>query len=464
MIKVRLDKYVNRNEGKKKRLLWDICWRLFGATTPRWMLQGWRCRLLRFFGAKVGRGVSVHGGARIWLPHNLEIGEHSWVGDLANIYCVAPIRIGAHAVVSEAAFLCTAEHDISDPRFELKTAPITIGDNAWVGSRAIVLPGRTVGEGAVVAAGAVVTKDVAPWTVVAGNPARVIKTREIKNPQADISVVIMTKDEKLHVGRCLERLVPLMPRNVIVVDCGSEDGTVELVEKIGEGEEWRGRVSCVHHDWPGTQASQFNWVLDEIVGDGVRDVGDWILRLDADEYLTAEGIEWLRANLAFVPERIAALDFILERKFMGGEIRHGTNGIRMVRLFRRGKGRYGETLMDERLKIDGETQQTPVVFYDDNLQPLPWWKVKHLGYAVREARQALEGCLEDRRKAQYYRMPPYFRVVAYFLVRYVLKGGFLDGVTGWRWHFWQGFWYRWQCDREIGRLKRMKRGWCSRRG
>lgn len=452
MIKVRLDKYVNRNEGKKKRLLWDICWRLFAATTPRWMLQGWRCRLLRLFGAKVGQGVSVHGGARIWMPHNLEIGESSWVGDHANIYCVAPIRIGAHAVVSEAAFLCTAEHDISDSRFELKTAAITVGDNAWIGSRSIVLPGRTIGEGAVVAAGAVVTKDVAPWTVVAGNPARVIKTRVIRDPQTDISVIILTKDEKLHIARCLEKLAPLNPREVLIVDCGSCDGTVEKIEEIGGVGEWSGRVFCVHHDWPGTQAKQFNWALDNL-----KFGSNWILRLDADEYLTSEGIEWLRANLAFVPERTAALDFVLERKFMGGEIRHGTNGIRMVRLFRRGKGRYAEALMDERLKIDGETQQSPVVFYDDNLQPLVWWKVKHLGYAKREAQQALEGGSEDRRKSKYYRMPPYLRVIAYFMVRYVLKGGFLDGVTGWRWHFWQGLWYRWQCDREIAKLRKVMR-------
>ena len=72
--------------------------------------------------------------------------------------------------------------------------------------------------------------------------------------------------------------------------------------------------------------------------------------------------------------------------------------------------------------------------------------------------------MEDRGKGLSDRMAQYFSVVACFLVRCVLKGGFLDGVTGWRWHFWQGFWYRWQCDREIGRLKRMKRGWRSRRG
>ena len=80
----------------------------------------------------------------------------------------------------------------------------------------------------------------------------------------------------------------------------------------------------------------------------------WILRLDADEYLTLESIEWLRTNLDRIDEKVSALEFTLERKFMGGEIRHGTNGIQMVRMFRRGRGRYAETLMDERIVFEGE--------------------------------------------------------------------------------------------------------------
>lgn len=451
MIQVRLDRYVNRHTGKVKRLVWEVMWRLLGATTPRWMLQGWRRWLINIAGGKLAKSVQVHGAARIWTPRNLVIGEHSWVGDHANLYCVNSITIGAHAVVSEGAFICTAEHDITNPRFELKTAPIVIGDNAWVGARATVLPGVTIGEGAVVAAGAIVTKDVAPWTVVAGNPAREIKKRVVKNPQSDISVVILTKDEKLHIGRCLQKLEELNPREVVVVDCDSKDGTVEAVEKIGASEPWKGRVFAVHHDWPGTQAKQFNWALDNL-----RFGSGWILRLDADEYLTEEGVEWLKTNLAFVPEEKSALEFVLERKFMGGEVRHGTNGIRMVRMFRCGKGRYGDTLMDERLKVDGEAMRTPVVFFDDNLQPLSWWMRKHLGYAKREARQAVEGGSQDRRKGKYYRLPPYFRVVVYFFIRYIVRGGFLDGKTGWRWHFWQGLWYRWQCDREIGKLRKAK--------
>lgn len=178
-MKVELDRYVNRHGGKAVRLAWEICWRVFARMTPRWMLVGWRNGLARIFGARIAKGVRINGRARIWLPSRLTIGANSWIDADVNLYCVAPITIGANAVVSEGAFVCTAEHDITSPRFELKTAAIEIGDMAWIGAGAMILPGRKIGEGAVVAARAVVTRDVEPWTVVAGNPARVIRTREI---------------------------------------------------------------------------------------------------------------------------------------------------------------------------------------------------------------------------------------------------------------------------------------------
>ena len=101
---------------------------------------------------------------------------------------------------------------------------------------------------------------------------------------------------------------------------------------------------------------------------------------------------------------------------------------------------------------------TPVVFFDDNLNDMDWWRAKHRGYAKREAAQAIAGTFPDPRKAKYYRLPPYFRAFAYFCIRYILKRGFLDGYAGWMWNFWQGLWYRWIVDREIGRMKRAGKG------
>ena len=110
---------------------------------------------------------------------------------------------------------------------------------------------------------------------------------------------------------------------------------------------------------------------------------------------------------------------------MGGEIRHGTNAIPMVRMFRRGHGRYAETLMDERIVFEREKLSAPVVFYDDNLNSLEWWKEKHRGYAKREARRAVSGNINPNKRT-YYRLPPYFHAFAYFCIRYFLKFGFLN--------------------------------------
>ena len=259
----------------------------------------------------------------------------------------------------------------------------------------------------------------------------------------DISVLILVGQEKLHVRRCLERLKSLNPRQIFVVESQPSDGTHEIAVEMG--------AATVFNKWPGLQSIQFNWALDNLPINA-----KWILRLDADEYLTDESIEWLKANLDGIDEKVDALEFTLERKFMGGVIRHGTNGIKMVRMFRRGRGRYAETLMDERIVFDGEKLSVPVVFYDDNLNSLEWWKEKHRGYAKREAQQALSGTFQDPRKAKYYRLPPYLRAFAYFCIRYFLHLGFLDGYAGWMWHFWQGLWYRCLVDREIGRLKARK--------
>ena len=245
----------------------------------------------------------------------------------------------------------------------------------------------------------------------------------------------------------------LSPSQIFVVDCMSVDGTQEIVQGFSDHPDFNApSISIIEHEWPGFQSVQFNWALDNLP---IK--ADWILRLDADEYLTEESIQWLQTNLAKIPETVDVLEFTLERKFMGGVIRHGTNGIRMVRMFRKGRGRYAESLMDERIVFDGEKLSVPVVFYDDNLNTLEWWKEKHRGYAKREAQQAIAKTFQDPRKVKYYTLQPYLRAVVYFCLRYFLKGGFLDGVAGWRWNFWQGLWYRWIVDREIGRIKRIGR-------
>lgn len=143
--------------------------------------------LLRLFGAKIGKGAHPHPSARIWAPWNLEMGDHSCLGFHTDCYCVAKIRIGNHATVSQYSYLCAASHDIEKPDMPLMMAPIMIGDGAWVAADVFVGPGVTVGEGAVVGARASILRDVEPWTVVAGNPARVLRKRVLQDNRNDRS-------------------------------------------------------------------------------------------------------------------------------------------------------------------------------------------------------------------------------------------------------------------------------------
>ncbi|NNJ26384.1 2,3,4,5-tetrahydropyridine-2,6-dicarboxylate N-acetyltransferase [Planctomycetes bacterium LzC2] len=151
-------------------------------------MWGWRRFLLRLFGANVGRGAKVLPSAKVWLPANLTLGEYACLGAEVDCYCVAPISVGAHATVSQRAFLCAATHDISDPHMRLVARPIMIEASAWVCAEAFVGPGIAVGEGAVVGARAVAVKNVEPWAIVVGNPARFLRRRNLQEqPVADAS-------------------------------------------------------------------------------------------------------------------------------------------------------------------------------------------------------------------------------------------------------------------------------------
>lgn len=175
-----LKNYKNRHSAGSKiaRTVWNIVWLLLFHPTPRGNLfRPWRIFLLKLFGANVRWSSNVLPSCRIWQPWKLTMGAYACLSADVDCYTVAPISLGDNATVSQGVKLCTAGHDIASKIMELTMAPITIGANAWVAAWAIVLPGITIGEGAVIAAGSVVTKDVNPWTVVGGNPAKLLKQR-----------------------------------------------------------------------------------------------------------------------------------------------------------------------------------------------------------------------------------------------------------------------------------------------
>ena len=158
------------------RLAWNIIYTLFFKFSPR-PFHRWRSLLLRLFGTKTGRSCHVYPRAEIWAPWNLELGDCACIADNAIIYNQAPVYIGEKAAISQGAHLCTGTHDYRDPKFPLIAKPIKIEKNAWICAEAFILPGVTIGEGAVIGARSVVTKDMPAWSVCAGNPCRVIKKR-----------------------------------------------------------------------------------------------------------------------------------------------------------------------------------------------------------------------------------------------------------------------------------------------
>jgi putative colanic acid biosynthesis acetyltransferase WcaF len=162
--------------NKLARVAWGIVCALLFRLSPRPMHR-WRAFLLRCFGAKLGPNCHIYPGARIWAPWNLVCADQASVADEAVIYNAAKVVLGSHAIVSQQAYVCTATHDFDDPAFPMITTPIRIGAYAWVCARACVLPGVTLGDGAVLGLGSIATKDLEAWHVHAGNPARTIRPR-----------------------------------------------------------------------------------------------------------------------------------------------------------------------------------------------------------------------------------------------------------------------------------------------
>lgn len=144
----------------------------------------------RFFyrlgGVKIGRGSAIHMGARFYNPWNIKIGKDSIVGEGVVLDGRGKLIIGDHVDIATEVMIYNAEHDVNAEHFaaveSVTLEPVIIEDYVFIGARAIILPGVTVKKGAVVGAGAVVTKDVPAFTIVGGVPAKPIGERKDKNP------------------------------------------------------------------------------------------------------------------------------------------------------------------------------------------------------------------------------------------------------------------------------------------
>ena len=173
-----------RGRSRLIEAMWIATQRLFVSS---WLPGSAHRRLaLRAFGAKIGRGVVIKPGVRIKFPWRLSIGQDSWIGENVWIDNLDTITIGSDCCVSQGAYLCTGSHDWGRETFDLVIRPIHIESGAWIAAQAVIGPGVTIGEGAVLGLGSVATNDLNPWTIHQGNPATPVKPRNIKKAPSQV--------------------------------------------------------------------------------------------------------------------------------------------------------------------------------------------------------------------------------------------------------------------------------------
>jgi putative colanic acid biosynthesis acetyltransferase WcaF len=167
-------------KNKMGRLVWNISaaivFRPFGSR----LFKKWRVFVLKCFGAKIEWSSHIYSSVKIWAPWNLEIGENSSLGPKVDCYNQGKISIGANTVVSQKAYLCASSHDYNQKDFPLILKPIQIGNGVWIAADAFIGPHISIGDNAVIAARSVIIKNVDKNTIVGGNPAKLIKTRNIE--------------------------------------------------------------------------------------------------------------------------------------------------------------------------------------------------------------------------------------------------------------------------------------------
>ncbi|MEM1088974.1 MAG: WcaF family extracellular polysaccharide biosynthesis acetyltransferase [Pseudomonadota bacterium] len=195
--KVRLDRFDNHtfDRGRPRWIeaLWVVVGTLLASSLPG---SGWRCALLRSFGAKLGDGVVVKPRLRVKFPWRLTVGDDSWLGEGVWIDNLAPVSIGQHCCVSQGAYFCTGSHSSRLPTFDLMTAPIVLDDQSWAAAFSVIGPGCRLGEGAILQLGSVLITDAKPWTRYRGNPAEACGERQVDCGVPDSSAEVSTAPRK----------------------------------------------------------------------------------------------------------------------------------------------------------------------------------------------------------------------------------------------------------------------------
>ncbi|MVM38080.1 colanic acid biosynthesis acetyltransferase WcaF [Spirosoma sp. HMF3257] len=158
------------------RFIWGLVSIVFFRLSPK-PLHGWRAFILRCFGAKISKGVHIYPGVKIWAPWNLILKEESGIANGVILYSMDTITIGRRTVISQGTHLCAGTHDYTKPGFPLVTKSIYIGDHVWIAAESFVHPGVSIGDGCVIGARSVVTKNMPAWMICAGHPCVPLKER-----------------------------------------------------------------------------------------------------------------------------------------------------------------------------------------------------------------------------------------------------------------------------------------------
>lgn len=256
----------------------------------------------------------------------------------------------------------------------------------------------------------------------------------------DITVIILTKNEEQNIETCISSAKQIANR-IIVIDSGSTDKTMELAKKSG--------AETCFHKWAG-HAAQFNWALDNC---NIKTT--WVFRLDADERISKELAEEI--NIKILNSKSDGYEMRWKIYFMGKWIKHGgTHKPYFLRLFRYGKGRVENKLMDEHIIVNGKVEKLngDLIHYD--YKGLDAWINKHIWYSNLEIqmyktqRDIVGGnVIQKQKRGFYYKLPIFIRAKIYFWYRYYCQLGFLDGKEGKIFIYLQAYWFRFLVDAKI---------------
>ena len=259
----------------------------------------------------------------------------------------------------------------------------------------------------------------------------------------DITVIILTKNEEKNIEKCIASAHQIAER-ILVIDSGSTDATVTLAKENG--------ADVFYHEWPG-HAAQFNWALDNC-----EIKTTWVFRLDADERISEALATEINDRLkAADSNSIDGFEMRWRIYFMGKWIKHGgTHKPYFLRLFRYGKGRVENKLMDEHIIVKGKVEKldNDLIHYD--YKGLDAWLSKHIWYSNLELQMyqtqsdTIGGNeVQKRKRGFYYKLPLFLRARIYYWYRYYIQLGFLDGKEGKILIYLQSYWYRFVVDAKI---------------